>query len=371
MKKPTIKLRIVILGLFVLAISLPVCAQQSEPVSFIREVAPILVGKCQSCHGAKTSESNYRLDTFELLIKPGDFEMPPVTAGDLDDSEFHRLITAEDEEERMPNNGGQLTDTEIQLIDNWILQGAKFDGQDPAAPIRDQLPRATHPHAPATYPAAIPLSALTFSADGNQLLVGGYHEILVWDPTTATLLHRIGDIPQRVFGMEFSPDMSLLAIAGGSPGLSGEVQLIPWANGPKPDAKSILLAKHSDVFFDVAFRPDGLQLAAACSDGSVRLFDVASREQSLKIDNHADWVNDICYSDDGKLIATASRDKTSKVFNPTTGELIATYSGSSKPVEAVAFSPDAKQVISTSGNLLRVWKVEDAKVVGDMAGFGA
>jgi len=372
MKNPIRTLVFAILALF--AVSFPVAAEENEPpaaVSFIREVAPILVGKCQSCHGTKTSESNYRLDSFERLMKPGDFESPPVTAGDLDDSEFHRLITAEDEEERMPNNGGRLTDAEISLIDRWILQGAKFDGQDPAAPLKDQLPRVANPAAPATYPAAIPITALAFSADGSELLVGGYHEILVWDPSTAALLHRIGDIPQRVFGMEFSPDMSLLAVAGGHAGVSGEVQLIPWAVGQKSDAETKILSKHDDVFFDVAFRPDGLQLAAACSDGSVRLFDVASGKLSLKIDNHADWVTDVCYSADGKLLATASRDKTAKVFNPETGELIATYSGSSKPVEAVAFSPDGKQVISTSGNIVRVWKVEDAKVVGDMPAFGA
>ena len=51
----------------------------SKPVSFIREVAPILVARCQACHGPKTMESNYRLDTFELMIKPGDFGTAPMT----------------------------------------------------------------------------------------------------------------------------------------------------------------------------------------------------------------------------------------------------------------------------------------------------
>ncbi|NOZ38734.1 MAG: hypothetical protein GXP24_00735 [Planctomycetes bacterium] len=372
MKNPVFTLAIAFFVIFANWRSLG--AEESESpaeVSFIRDVAPILVGKCQSCHGAKTAESNYRLDTFEKLMQFGDFEMAPVTAGNLDDSEFHRLITAEDEEERMPNNGDQLTGVEIQLIDNWISQGAKFDGQDPAALIKGQLPRVAHPSAPATYSTALPLAALTFSADGGQLLVGGYHEILVWDPVAGTLLDRVGDIPQRVYGLEFSPDKSLLAVAGGSPGVSGEVQLIPWTEAPKPKAKAQILATHDDVFFDVSFRPDGLQLAAACSDGSVRVFDVATGEQTRKIDNHADWVTDLCYSADGKLLATASRDKTAKVFSAETGELIATYSGSNKPVEAVAISPDAKQVISTSGNVVRIWNVEDSKVVGDLSGFGA
>ena len=85
-------------------------SESAPRVSFVRDVAPILVGKCQGCHGPKTAASNYRLDTFDLLMQAGDFGLPPVTAESLDESVFHRLITSDDPEERMPNNGDRLTD---------------------------------------------------------------------------------------------------------------------------------------------------------------------------------------------------------------------------------------------------------------------
>lgn len=343
---------------------------ESTPVSFIREVAPILVGKCQACHGPKTAESNYRLDTFDVLMQPGDFETPPVTAADLDASEMHRLITAEDPEERMPNNGDRLTDSEISTISSWILQGAKFDGQDAAAPLRGQIPRdIPHPAAPESYPSALPVTAMTFTSDGNQLIVGGYHELLVWDPTAGTLVARVGNIPQRTLGLAFSPDNSWLAVAGGAPGVSGEVRLVPWQNGPKSNSEPKVLAVSDDVFFAVAFRPDGQQLAASGADASVRVFDVATGAEQLKIENHADWVNDVCFSPDGKQIATASRDKTAKVFDATSGALLATHSEHNAPVRAVAFAPDGKAVISAGGNRIRVWNVEDAKLVGEITDF--
>jgi WD40 repeat protein len=342
----------------------------STPVSFAREVAPILVGKCQACHGAKTAESNYRLDSFDSLMRPGDFETPPITAADLDASELHRLITAEDPEERMPNNGDRLTDPEIQTITSWILQGAKFDGQDAAAPLRAQIPRdIPHPAAPDSYPSALPVTALAFTSDGNRLVVGGYHELLVWHPAAGTLVARVGNIPQRTFGLAFSPDNSWLAVAGGSPGVSGEVRLVPWQDGPKSDAESKVLAVGDDVFFAVAFRPDGQQLAASGTDGSVRIFDVATGAEQLKIENHADWVADVCFSPDGKQIATASRDKTAKVFDATSGALLATHSEHNAPVRAVAFAPDGKTVLSAGGNRIRIWNVEDAKLVGEITGF--
>lgn len=359
----------VVVGAVVGTISVSSTAEETppEPISFVRDVAPILVGKCQACHGPKTAESNYRLDTFDLLMQPGDFESPPVTAAELEQSEIYRLITSDDAEERMPNNGDRLTDAEITAIKSWILEGAKFDGTDAAAPLLDQIPRGIpHPAAPATYPSTIPITALAFSADGNQLLVGGYHEVLIWEPTSGTLITRVGNIPQRTFGLAFSPDSSKLAVAGGAPGVSGEVRLIPWENGPRGGAEPTVLATQEDVFFDVAFSPDGTQLAACGADGSVRLFDVATGNERLKIENHADWVFDVCFSPDGSRIATASRDKSSKVFDVQSGALITTNSEHQAPVRAVAFSPDGKHVISAGGNRIRVWNAEDAAPIGDV-----
>jgi WD40 repeat protein len=342
----------------------------SAPVSFIRSVAPILVTKCQACHGPKTAESNYRLDSFQSLLQPGDFGTAPVTPGDPEDSEIHRLITADDAHERMPNNGGRLAESEIQIIRRWIREGAKFDGNDSAAPLRDQIPRdIPYPPAPETYPSALPVTAMAFTSSGDRIAVGGYHELLIWDVTSGTLAARVANIPQRTFGMAFSPDNLWLAVAGGAPGVSGEVRLIPWNDGPRPDAEPKILATHDDVFFDVAFRPDGQQLAAAGSDGLLRVFDVATGAERLRINSHADWVTDISYSSDGKLIATASRDKTAKVFDAESGNLLTTHSEHNGPVRAVAFAPDGKLAASASGSRIRVWNVEDSKLVGEIGGF--
>ena len=210
---------------------------------------------------------------------------------------------------------------------------------------------------------------MAFTSDGSRLVVGGYHELLIWDPAAAKLVARVGNIPQRTLGLAFNAESSLLAVAGGSPGVAGEVRLIPWQNGPKSDANPKVLASQDDVFFDVAFRPDGKQLVASGADGSVRVFDVPAGAERLKINGHSDWVTAVCYSPDGKLIATASRDKTAKVFDAKTGNLLVTHSGHDAPVRAVAFAPDGTSVISAGGGRIRVWSVQDSKLVGEMTGF--
>jgi WD40 repeat protein len=347
-----------------------VAAEETRSISFVREVAPILVAKCQACHGQKSAESNYRLDSFEALMRPGDFGAPPVTAGNLEESEIHRLIAAEDAEERMPNNGGRLTDAEVKTISDWIIQGAQFDGHDVKAPLRTQIPTdVPHPAAPESYATAMPVTAVALSADGSQLVVGAYHELLVWDTKTGALVSRVGNIPQRTFGMAFNPDHTWLAVAGGAPGVSGEVRLIPWGGGRHKNAAPKILATYDDVFFSVAFRPDGSQVAAGGADGLLRVFDLATGSEVLKVNSHADWVTAVCFSPDGNRITTASRDKTAKVFDAKTGSLLATFSEHGVPVRAIAFQPDGKIVLSAGGNRICLWNADDGKLAGELGGI--
>ena len=146
----------------------------------------------------------------------------------------------------------------------------------------------------------------------------------------------------------------------------GEVKFFNVENG----ALIADLFTTDDEVFAVAFSPDGSRLAAASADRSIRLFDVASRQQQKLIEDHADWVMDVAWSPDGKKIATASRDKTSKVFDSTTGESQSTFNGHGQPVFGVGFLPDGNSV-ATSGrdNRIRVWAVGDAKQAREI-GFG-
>ena len=41
------------------------CANQ--PVSFTNDIAPILVQKCLTCHGAEKNKGGFRLDTYDSL----------------------------------------------------------------------------------------------------------------------------------------------------------------------------------------------------------------------------------------------------------------------------------------------------------------
>jgi mono/diheme cytochrome c family protein len=342
-------------------------APAAAPVVFSKDVASVLVQKCLACHGAADPKGDYQLTTFESLLKPGASTSAAVTPGKADESELLRLISSTDKDERMPKDGDPLSPEQIATIKRWIEEGAKFDAPDPKAPLASIVPRLPHPDAPESYRVAVPVTALAFSPNGQELAASGYNEITIWNPTNGALVRRIKNVPQRVLGLAYNPDGTLLAAAGGTPGQSGEVTLYDPAQGTVVRN----LGSMPDVAWGVAFNPAGNRLAACGADRSIRLYDVASGKEERVIEDHADWVMAIAWNHDGTRIASASRDKTSKMFDAATGESLVTYPGHGEQVFGVAFNADSTQVLSTGRDKkVHVWKPADAAKIGEIAGFG-
>jgi hypothetical protein len=341
-------------------------ARGAAPVSFRKQIAPILLKNCAGCHGTTEPKGEYQLHTFAMAMKPGESGDAPITPSKLADSYLYQLISASDATERMPKDADPLPASQIALVKLWIDQGARFDGPDKQAPLASLVPRKIHPAPPESYRVPIAVTALCFRPDGKELAVGGYHEITVWDPATGKLLRRIKNVEERVYGLDYSPDGSLLAAAGGTPGQSGEISLYD-------PAKAVLtrsLASTNDVAFAVAFNPQGTKLAACAADRSIRIFDVAKGAEERLIEDHADWVMAIAWNKDGTQLASASRDKTSKVFDVKTGESLATYPGHSETVYSVQFSADGKQVITAGADRkVHFWNPADGKQAAVITGF--
>jgi WD40 repeat protein len=334
------------------------------PVSFKKDIAPILVAKCLACHNAEKAKGSYRLHTFDALMKPGSSEDAPVVAGNAAESTLFQLITAKDEDDRMPQKDEPLTPAQIAAIRTWIEHGAKFDGEDRNTALAVLSP-PQHRSAPKSYPVAVPITALAFDASGECIAASGYHEITVWNSRSGELVQRIGNIAERVFDLAFSPDGRWLACASGTPGKIGEVKLLDATNGALIKA----LATTADAVLSVAFAPDGAKLAAGGTDNAIRIWTVDTDKPPLTIEQHADWVLALAFNPDGTRLASGSRDKTSRLFDTATGELDETYNGHSDFVTAATW-PDAKSVISVSRTrTAHRWNVKDSKKSSDFSGW--
>lgn len=340
-----------------------------ETVSFSREIAPILRDHCLACHDPKSAEGGYRVDSFDELLKPGESGKIAVARKPEETSELLRRLICDDESERMPAESDPLSPDLIERIKVWIEQGASFDGQSSSDPLAIVIPTSPYPDPPETYSQPIPISAICFSPDGQQLLVGGYHELTAWNVADGKLVRRIKNIGQRTFSIAFDPSGKMIAVGTGEPGRSGELRLVNFESGEV----TAVLNRTSDVVLSAAFRPGTNQIAVASADGSIRIVDVVTLQEIRTIASHAGAVTAVAWSDDGSRLVSASLDKSAKVFDGESGQLLGSYNGHGASVRGVAVLADGTQVVSSGDdNKLHRWNIEGAKQVAavDIGGTG-
>jgi hypothetical protein len=345
------------------------------PISFINDVAPILQENCYACHDGKKRKGKLDMTSFESFQKGGT-KGEPFTPGKPDESILLDLVNATDKS-RMPppESGDALPREKIDILQQWIQEGAKLDaGLTPKSDLlRELRVRWKPPVPPAAYKYPVTVNAVAFTPDDKHLVVGGYHELTVWDFAQAKLEKRIYTRMERAYAMVFLPD-GKLAVAGGRPGQEGDVRIYNLDGGTPQKVNGVALldgvhdknvmlkelVETDDAVLCLAASPDGKKLAAGGCDRLVRVWDLSAGISNAKleqaIENHADWVFGVAFSPDGKHLLTASRDKTAKVWDLTAKESVLTFPDHQNGVYCVAIKADGKAGISVGeDNQVRYW----------------
>ena len=346
-------------------------------VSFADQIAPLLRARCVACHSSREPGGGHVLTSYAGLFSAG-ANGPAVLPGD--EASLLCEVVADGS---MPQDGEPLSEEEVDLIRRWVALGARLDaGADATAALVRIMPRPVQPEPPATYPAAMPVSAVAFDPTAMRLASSGYHEVLLWDLRTVAdggagqtappqLLGRMPNLPERVQGLAFSADGQQLAVAAGTPGLIGEAAVfaVGSAGEEATAAQLTSLGLADDAFLSVAFSADGKRLTAAAADQSVRLYEAASGVQQSERTDHADWVQAVALSADGTRLVTASRDATAKVIDLASGQLQTTFSKHGEPVTAVCWLDN--ELVATGGadGQVRFWKADSGEEVRSIKGF--
>jgi len=117
------------LGLLLVGNASMLQAQQAsnEAVDFVQDVKPILAKHCYACHGPDESEGGLNLSTKRTAFAETDSGSHAIVPSDPAASEILVRVTSNDEFDQMPPEGERLTPSQVEILRQWIQQGATWD----------------------------------------------------------------------------------------------------------------------------------------------------------------------------------------------------------------------------------------------------
>jgi len=283
----------------------------AEPVSFQRQVLPILREHCQGCHQPAKAKGELDLTSFAALAVGGG-EGSAIIPGDPDGSLLLEMVTPFDDlPPDMPEDRPPLSADTIEILRRWVAEGAHDDTPPATGPEYD----AAHPP---VYERPPVLTALAYSPDGTLLAISGHHEVLLQSTSGGEIVARLVGLSSRIESVAFSPDGALLAVTGGSPGLTGELQV--WDVAKAKLRQSVMVTY--DTIYGASWSHDGTLIAFGCSDNTARVVDAKTGEELLYQGAHADWVLDTVFSTDSSHLITVGRDRSMKLIKVATQQFI-------------------------------------------------
>lgn len=157
-------------------------------VDYATEIQPLLAEHCYLCHGNFDAirEGEFRLDVKESAFAEIADGRYPIVPGEPEESEVYRRMSAAVAEQRMPPyaTGKTLPREEIELVRQWIAEGASWPDEVATPAPLTHLPFVPLPEAPfvvrshavpefRVVPVATGLShpwSLAFLPDGDMLV---------------------------------------------------------------------------------------------------------------------------------------------------------------------------------------------------------
>ena len=201
----------------------------------------------------------------------------------------------------------------------------------------------------------IHVSTVTFSPDGEKIVIGGDTTILLLDVETGRYIGSLNGHSSNVTHLTFSPDGNILASAS----LDNTLKLwnfdeVLHGNSNRFNPKTTL--RKADIeWLHVVFSPDGGTIASSGLDGSVLLWDVATGQQKTVIKDHTNPVRTIAFSPGSNLLASEKGDQV-LLWDINTQQKKGTLKAGGLSVRSIAFSPDGKTLVTgNERNTVLVW----------------
>lgn len=251
-----------------------------------------------------------------------------------------------------------------------------------------------------TLPVKSPINGVAFSHDSRLLATVSEDGVArVWELSTESVVFSQTHA-NALSGVAFRSTDDLLAVAG------RDQRVTLWQVGEPQKPIAQLSNSHSNSVFSVDFSADGKRLVSADADGIAIIWDVsdlatiielkrlqghqgqihsaifdrdglrvatASDDHSVKlwtVGAHHDWINDLAFGKSNERLVTASIDGTARIWSFQGGHLtLLNTLPHGAAVNRAVFSPDGQQLATAGGDgIVKLWDASSGNLLGRLEG---
>lgn len=289
----------------------------NETVSFASHVAPILLENCATCHITDNPRANFSMQNFARIMRGGD-SGSPIQAGNGSESLIVKRLRGLDGLNVMPPSG-KLDDSQILIVENWINEGAKFDGEQ--ARLATRTVAATAKAASQTHPQLV-ADRVRFAEKNWRLAMPDI------EPATTTTdnFHLFGNISQTrldqlgILAEQIVPKIeSNLKLKTGGPFVKGNVAVFVFEKHYDFSEFATMIENHSlpkevtghwgfntiDAYATLNLKiesdPDNTKVALARQLGAIKVSNLSSDMPRWFADGMGRWLAERIYPKDESI----------------------------------------------------------------------
>jgi len=226
-----------------------------------------------------------------------------------------------------------------------------------------------------------PVNSVAYSPGGGLIAaVGGDHTARLWEMSSGAPHAAFASHVDSDQAVAFASDGGTLAVSGSDRAFTvtlwdlftakGQTRLTDSASGAARARSSPAAGHYTEStvnVYAVAFSPDDATLAAGCSDGVIRLWDVAAAELRQTFSGHVGAVTRLAFNPDGRTLASLGDDNVVNLWHLATGQRLFSLDSQKKELHGLAFSRDGRLLIAGARSAekdgpssLLLWRAEPA-----------